>query len=277
MHKKTILNSSFFYIESEEGLSSLTNILHLILCSLIVTMPVNKTTSLFGKLLNIMIFEYIKQCLFFFRLNFSSLAIINLPFIAISYFALEQIGLAEANQSPEVLANKLLTLSAFNLLIMPIYWGATIVFMQSTVEGPTYSPGQAVIASIKIWYKLFLVFLLYSLCISFGFMAFIIPGIYIAIRLSIADYLCVIEKQSVFQSLKLSWLQTKDYVWPIFQGVAIILIAIVLLRSVLMAILVSLFNDQGIISMIAKITFDLLNMLVLIYGFRMYCLIKKTL
>jgi hypothetical protein len=221
-----------------------------------------------------MIFEYLRQSLFFFRKNFTSLAIINLPFIAISYIALEQVGIAQANQTPEELANKLFILSAFNLLIMPIYWGATIAFMQSTVDGQTYTPSQALLASFKKWFTLFLVFLVYSLSISFGFMAFIVPGVYIAIRLSIADYLCVIENKSPLQSIKQSWAETKEYVWPIFQGVSIILVSILLLRSILISMLDTILSDQEIVNFIAKTVFDLLNMLVLIYGFRMYCLIK---
>jgi hypothetical protein len=224
-----------------------------------------------------MIFEYIKQSLFFLRQNLKTLATINLPFIIISYLFMQQFDLSLENQTPQQLADSMLTISAFNLLIMPIYWGATIAFMQSTVSGKTYSASQALFASAKLWFKLFIVFTIYSLLISMGLLLLIVPGIYIAIRLSIADYICVIEKRSILECLNDSWKQTKEYVWPILQGVALISISVLVMRSLALNLTHSIFPDQLGVSILINICFDILNFLVLIYGFRIYCIIKAEL
>ncbi|EPJ47810.1 MAG: hypothetical protein OFPII_09640 [Osedax symbiont Rs1] len=187
-----------------------------------------------------------------------------------------QIDLSAVNENPSRLADSLLLMSALNLLIMPIYWGATIVYMQSTVNGPAFTPGQAIVASIQLWPKLFLVFLLSSGCIFFGLMAFIIPGLYIAIRLSVADYICVVEKDKVLTSLKQSWHITQNYVWLIFRGIAIIVAVIFVLKSVLIAVLNNFIDTDSILTFI-NIVFDLLSVTIMIYGFRIYCLIKAEL
>ena len=222
-----------------------------------------------------MIFEYIKQSLFFLRQNIKTLVAINLPFIIISYLFMQQFDLSLESQTPQQLADAMLTISAFNLLLMPMYWGATIAFMQSTIDGKPYSATQSLLASTKLWFKLFVVFTIYSLLISMGLLLFIIPGIYIAVRLSIADYICMIEKRPILDCLNDSWKQTKEYIWPIFHGVALISITVLILRMLTINFIHSIFPDQTGISILINIVFDILNLLVLIYGFRIYCVIKS--
>ncbi|MEH6445897.1 MAG: YciC family protein [Oceanospirillaceae bacterium] len=224
-----------------------------------------------------MTFEYIRQSLFFFRNNFKTLAIINLPFIILSYFIFAQFDLSIENQTPEQLANTMLVISGFNLLFMPIYWGASIVFMQSSMQEKIYSPSQCIVASIKLWPQLLVVFFFYTLFISLGFMAFIVPGIYFGIRLSLADYICVTEKRSTMQCFKQSWERTAQYFWPLFQGIGIITIGILLLRSFTLSFFDGLFPDSQSLRILLNTGFDLMNVLVLIYGFRIYCLIKTEL
>ena len=224
-----------------------------------------------------MTFEYLRQSLFFFRQNLLTLAKINLPFLIVFNLLFAQIDFSTAEEDSQSLANSLLLMSGINLLMMPIYWGATITFMQSPLEGPSYTASQALAASLKLWSKLFLVFLLTSGCIFLGFMALVVPGIFIAIRLSIADYLCVVENKTPLQSLKSSWQLTAKYGWTIFQGIALILSGIFLFKTLVYSLLGSILQELLFLKPLINSLFDLLNVLVMIYGFRIYCLIKKEL
>jgi len=224
-----------------------------------------------------MTFEYLRQSLFFFKTNLIPLAKINLPFLLASNILFAQVDLSTASENSQNLANSLLWMSFLNLLIMPIYWGATISFMQSTVQGPIYSVSQSIAASLKLWSKLFLVFLLTSACIFFGLMALVIPGIFIAVRLSIADYLCVVEKKPVLQSLQTSWKLTDQYGWTIFQGIAFILCTILILKTLVYSLLETYLSQLSFLNPVINSCFDLLNVLVMIYGFRIYCVIKQEL
>jgi len=228
-------------------------------------------------ILRIMTFEYLRQSWFFFKTNIATLAKINLPFLLAFNILFTQVDISTSSENSEALASSLLWMSMLNLLMMPIYWGATITFMQSTVEGPVYTVSQSLAASLKLWPKLFLVFLLTSACIFFGIMALVIPGLYIAVRLSIADYLCVIEKKTVFESLQTSWKLTDQYGWTIFQGVAFILCAILLTKTIVYSLLETYLSQLSFLNPIINSAFDLLNVLVMIYGFRIYCLIKQEL
>ncbi len=66
-------------------------------------------------------------------------------------------------------------------------------------------------------YKLFFIYLLatilYSLVILLGFILFIIPGIYLAIRFSFYEYFIIDKKMGVIKSLKESWKITKGNFW----------------------------------------------------------------
>jgi len=218
-----------------------------------------------------MTLEYIRQSFFFFRQNIKLLAAINIPFLIIFNILFSQVNMASSTADPSAVTESLLMASTLNLLFMPIYWGATIFFMQSTIQSPIFTAGQAIAASIKTWLKLFLVFFLTSVCVLFGFMAFIIPGIYVAIRLSLSHYICIAENKGTMDSLKQSWERTGDYVWLILKGTAIIMITIFILRMAAIAITDTIFNSV-LVNVIVNIAFDFCNIMVMIFGFRVYCL-----
>jgi len=218
-----------------------------------------------------MTLEYIRQSFFFFRQNIKLLAAINIPFLIIFNILFSQVNMASSTADPSAVTESLLMASTLNLLFMPIYWGATIFFMQSTIQSPIFTAGQAIVASIKTWLKLFLVFFLTSVCVLFGFMAFIIPGIYVAIRLSLSHYICIAENKGTMDSLKQSWARTGDYVWLILKGTAIIMITIFILRMAAIAITDTIFNS-ALVNVIVNIAFDFCNIMVMIFGFRVYCL-----
>lgn len=220
-----------------------------------------------------MTLEYIRQSFFFFRQNIKLLATINIPFLIIFNILFSQINIASTTADPNAVTQSLLMASTLNLLFMPIYWGATIFFMHSTLNLPSFTAGQAIAASIKTWSKLFLVFFLTSVCVLLGFMAFIIPGIYVAIRLSISHYICIAESKGTIDSLKQSWIRTNDYIWLILKGTATIMITIFILRMAAIAIANSIFNS-AFINIVVNIAFDFCNIMVMIFGFRVYCLIN---
>ena len=66
-------------------------------------------------------------------------------------------------------------------------------------------------------YKLFFTYLLttilYYLIVLLGFVFFIIPGIYLAIRFVFFEYLIVDKKMGIIESLKESWKITKGNFW----------------------------------------------------------------
>lgn len=55
-----------------------------------------------------------------------------------------------------------------------------------------------------------------SLGIVLGLLFFVIPGLILLVRWSLASPVLVGSDKSVFESLRISWLETEGYFWPIF-------------------------------------------------------------
>ncbi|MEQ8578290.1 MAG: YciC family protein [Balneola sp.] len=61
-----------------------------------------------------------------------------------------------------------------------------------------------------------LLFIVIYLSITIGFFLFIIPGIYIAIKLSFTPAIFILEKKDIFDSMKRSWEISKGFWWITF-------------------------------------------------------------
>lgn len=222
-----------------------------------------------------MTIEYLRQSIFFFRSNFYNICQIQLPFlVALNVFFLFT-SVTDIENTAALLKAQF-TQSVIGMLIMPIYWAATIFYMQSTVSGKPFTASQCINAGLKKWPVLFVVFFLSSLGIFTGLMFLILPGIYVAIRLSIADYICTLEDVSAWQSVKKSWNQTAEYMMPLFLGIVLIFVTLSALHFTALSLLHSSGFDSPILTLPLDIFFNLMHCLIMIYGFRIYCLIKET-
>lgn len=222
-----------------------------------------------------MTLEYLRQTWFFFRSNLSMILRIQLPFLliisAISYYAVDALNPDNIESQRKFLIVLVLT----NFTLIPVYWGATISYFDSIVKGTPYSLGQALGQSLSRWRHLFLVYLLTSIAASFGFMLFIIPGIYLLIRFSFADYFCITENMGPIESLKASWETTDKYFWQLLTGLALIFVMISAGEILINRLLLSDDSENMPLSMVIDLTFGIFHSLLTLYGFRIYCVMKE--
>lgn len=220
-----------------------------------------------------MTFEYLRQTLFFFRSHFSVIARIQLPFLIIlSIVGVFAMGSLEDN-SPQ--QRQLLAGLAFaNFTLIPIYWGATIAYFGSVVDGRPYTVGQSISQALSRWRQLLIVYVLTGLAAGTGFMLLIIPGIYLLIRFAFADYFCVNEGMKAVASLKASWQTTNDYFWHLLPGLAILFTTLSGAEILLDQLLLTE-DSSPIMALPIDLFFGLLHSLLTIYGFRIYCVMKE--
>ncbi|MGY8870617.1 MAG: YciC family protein [Pseudomonadales bacterium] len=218
-------------------------------------------------------FEYLRQSFFFFKQNFSVIAKIQLPFLVVlNGLALWlDINVTDTNEFRE----KTAYISILSLTLLPIYWGATILLMQSKLENSPISASQAIIASLSFWRSLLFTFILTSFAVFGGLLLFILPGIYIGVRLAFADYICVLEKQSALNSLKQSWKDTSDYFWTLLPGLAILFIGIQLIEMPIAHTLSNMEERSILIELPIVAVVDLLGALITVFGFRIYCVMRE--
>ncbi|NVK02784.1 MAG: hypothetical protein HWE12_14665 [Oceanospirillaceae bacterium] len=211
-----------------------------------------------------MAIDYLKQSYYFFRSNFSSLLSIQLPFI-IGLMLLQRTVIGDVEEGSN-LQNELFLLTSMDLLFVPIYLGATIFYMQSIVDKQPISALQSWVWGLKNWGRLFFTFLLSALAISAGLMLLVLPGLYIAVRLGLANQVCLLERKGPMEALKISWAGTADLFWTLAKGLAIIY-GLLFIAELLVA---PIAEGSVITGMVLSAILDFLNVFGAIYSFRIY-------
>ena len=218
-------------------------------------------------------FEYLRQSFFFFKQNIAIIAKIQLPFLVVlNGLALWlDINVTDTNE----LREKTAYISILSLSFLPIYWGATILLMQSKLDNAPLSASQAIIASLSFWRSLLFTFILTSFAVFGGLLLFILPGVYIGIRLAFADYICVLEKKSALDSLKQSWRDSADYFWALLPGFAILFTGIQLIEMPIAHTLSNMEDRNILVELPIIAVVDLLGALITVFGFRIYCVMRE--
>lgn len=104
--------------------------------------------------------------------------------------------------------------------LFSVFLNAIIVsrVYESKKDGFGYAANNA-----KKYYLRFLgTYILLGVIVGLGFIAFVIPGVYLAVRLFLAPATVIAEKKRPFDALKRSWEMTRGNWWSIF-AVALVL------------------------------------------------------
>lgn len=102
------------------------------------------------------------------------------------------------------------------VVVAPLMGGAMILVAYRHLNRESVSLEDCLSQSLKKALPLILGFLLLFVCLLGGFIALIIPGIYLSIRLGFTLYAIVIDSQSATGGLGYSWQLVKGHWWKIF-------------------------------------------------------------
>lgn len=217
-----------------------------------------------------MAFDYLRQTVFFFRQHLLTLAAIQLPFLIL--LALGQSLLLDGIEADDGSAQIRVGLaSALDLALLPFYWGATIFYLQSVIDNSPLKPSNAVLLSLRCWGRLLVTYVLNALAVALGLMLLILPGVYFGVRLAFSDYICVLEDKRPVAALRQSWDTSSDYFWVLLQGLAF-LMGLLLLGKLAVS---RLFDGSELLLNAALVGLDFLSVLITIYGFRIYCVMRS--
>ncbi len=127
-----------------------------------------------------------------------------------------------------------------NIIVKPIYTGALIILIVSLAKTEAKTMLNCIFAGILRWPFMLVANIMTSFLIFIGFLAFILPGIWLFTRLFLVPYLVMIDNQSPLNALINSFKYTKDYSLTILSDIVIlivILIFIVLILSLMQLLL----------------------------------------
>lgn len=163
-------------------------------------------------------FDALRDAWFFFRQNLLQIILLCLPFVLVEALIRQQLeGVVAAAQVP--LYDVLL-----GLLFYPLYSAALILFIDACSRGEQPARGALIAASLSLWPRFVLLAGISTLAIMLGASLFILPGLWLMVRLVFSDYLLVLRGLSPLQALQESLQLTRGHFWPLLACVLLVMV-----------------------------------------------------
>jgi len=126
----------------------------------------------------------------------------------------------------------------YSFVVVPLLSGAMIFYTYRSLTQNQVTVGQAFNQANRRLLHLILVYIMFVGLVFAGFIALIIPGLYVSYRLVFSLYATVIDNSSPLDSLSSSWELTKGRWWLVFRSSFLILF-VVFVPIVLIVLLIS--------------------------------------
>jgi membrane-anchored glycerophosphoryl diester phosphodiesterase (GDPDase) len=152
---------------------------------------------------------------------------------------------------------------------VPLLSGAMIFYTYRSLTRNQVTVGQAFNQANRRLLHLILVYIMFVGLVFAGFLALIIPGLYVACRLIFSLYATVIDNSSAVDSLNSSWELTKGRWWLVFRAIFLIFFVVfvpIILISLLIRSTGNLLASQLTSNLLGFLAGPLMNVyLVLLY------------
>lgn len=156
------------------------------------------------------------------------------------------------------------------MLVYPLYQGALIAFMLSTVRSQRWSLSAYYSMALRFWFQLMSLYILVSIAAGFGFLLLIVPGVIVVCRVAFAEFICVADERSAFDAFSQSWESTKPVFWLLLQGLFGICIASWLLFYAIEYVVDVLDVWNPVLSVVLGCFYTVVLTLVTIFAFRVF-------
>ncbi|MDV5859817.1 hypothetical protein QM298_02315 [Pseudomonas mendocina] len=168
-------------------------------------------------------FSILRDAWFFSSHNLAAIARLTLPLLLLEAIAqallAAQLG-EDANPAYAVL---------LGILVYPLYAAPLILFLHARSLGQAPGNAQLFAAGLQLWPTFALMAGLSTLAIMLGLSLFIVPGIWIMMRLAFAEILLVLRQEPPLRALQGSFALTEGRFWPVFACLANVLVPLWLL------------------------------------------------
>jgi hypothetical protein len=144
----------------------------------------------------------------------------------------------------------------YSFVAVPLFSGAMIFYTYRSLTRNQVTVGQAFNQASRRLLHLILAYILFVGVVFAGFLALIIPGLYVSCRLTFSLYATVIDNSSAVDSVSSSWKLTKGRWWLLFRASSLIVLVVFV-----PIILISLLIDPTAKSVGYQLTSNLLGFL----------------
>lgn len=167
----------------------------------------------------------VQDSLYFFRRNVASILALCLPLVILE--ALTRQMLSGATDTEGSTSWQLL----IGLLFYPLYTGALILFMSARTRGETPAKRDLLATTLRMWPTFAVLTALSTLLIMAGLSLFILPGVWVMIKLVFAEYLLVLHGLGPLEAMRQSFRMTQGHMMRILGCVLFVYIPLGVLEG----------------------------------------------
>ncbi|GGX68260.1 hypothetical protein [Saccharospirillum salsuginis] len=148
---------------------------------------------------------------------------------------------------------------------------AVILYLDRAIKKEYLPPRQAVLQALAWVPMLATVQFLTGIVVGLG-LILIVPGLYFGVRLVLASFFLILDRQPVLDSMRTAWTRSVGYGWTIFGGYALIYGALILVSQVLFigGDVEAGNTGYGLGTVLLNLLFKPVGALALVFGFRVY-------
>ncbi|MEA9975994.1 YciC family protein [Pseudomonas sp. 10B1] len=209
----------------------------------------------------------LQDSLYFFRRNLSSIVMLCLPLVvleALSKQALSNALEAHASQVYELL---------IGLLFYPLYTGALILFLDARSRSEQPRKRDLMAMTLRLWPTFAVLSALSTLLIMFGLSMFLVPGIWVMVKLAFSEYLLVLRGMTPLAAMRESIKMTQGHFLRILACVLCVYIPLSVLEGVSLFILPAPLSAP--VSLLIDSASSFLQLFTSVVIFRLFMLINQ--
>ena len=152
---------------------------------------------------------WLAQSWYFYRRHFMVIAVICLPWLLLNEglqeFALQQMA---EEYSPSLLL-------LIHAVIYPLYATPVTLYMAAKQRNTPFTLQQGMNIALKLWLVFASVTLLVNMAVFTGIAFFVLPGAWLAARLTFVDFHIVLNRLTPFAAIRQSIEQSQPLQWPL--------------------------------------------------------------
>lgn len=208
----------------------------------------------------------IHDSLYFFRRNFASILTLCLPLVILEALSKQVLGSAVGDGSASW---QLL----IGLLFYPLYTGALILFLDAKSRGEEPAKRNLLAATLRMWPTFAVLTALSTLLIMAGLSLFIVPGVWVMIKLVFSEYLLVLRGLGPLEAMRESFKMSKGHVVRILVCVLFVYIPLSVLEGLSFYVLPD--QQSPLLSLIVDSVSSFLQLFISVVMFRLFMLIDE--
>jgi flagellar biosynthesis protein FlhB len=206
----------------------------------------------------------IQDSLYFFRRNFASILTLCLPLVILEALTKQLLG----SSAPDSSASWQLLIG---LLFYPLYTGALILFLDAKTRGEEPSKRNLLAATLRMWPTFAVLTALSTLLIMAGLSLFIVPGVWVMIKLVLSEYLLVLRGLGPLDAMRESFKMTRGHIVRILVCVLFVYIPLSVLEGLSFYVLPD--QQSPLLSLIVDSVSSFLQLFISVVMFRLFMLI----